>query len=319
MKKNRTRRCIQTATLCCLSLLFGLPANAQSAPYSGPIIDMHVHAYRQASRMFGITYQNPLTGKTYATTPDLASHREWTFEQMRKHRIVKAMVNYHPDWYDQDPDRVLIGLGTGEPDSLRRMHEAGRLHIMAEMTAFYAGLQADDQELEPYFELAESLGIPVGYHIYPGGPPGGMYMGYPGVRAANANPMQIERVLVAHPKLKIYIMHAGWPYLEDMKALMYAHPQLYVDIGVISWALPRAEFHAYIKGLVDGGFGKRILYGTDQMAFKGSFDQAIGNVNAAGFLSLEQKADIFYNNAAEFLGLSPEEIRAHKKQGGNGE
>lgn len=318
MKKNRNPGCIQTAILSCVFLFSGFSSYAQSEPYTGPIIDMHVHAYRQASRMFGITYQNPITGKTYATTPDLESHREWTFKKMQEHRIVKAVVNYHPDWYDQDPDRVLIGLGTAEPDTLRRMYEAGRLHVMGEMTAYYDGLQADDPELEPYFELAESLGIPVGYHIFPGGPPGGMYMGFPGIRAANADPMQIERVLVSHPKLKIYIMHAGWPYLEDMKALMYAHPQLYVDIGVISWNLPRAEFHAYLKALVDAGFGKRILYGTDQMAFKGSFDQAIENVNTAGFLSLEQKADIFYNNAAEFLGLSPEEVRAHKLEGGNG-
>lgn len=318
MTTNRLPVVIRTATLCSFILFSGLWARAQTEAYTGPIIDMHVHAYRQVSRMFGITYQNPITGNTYATTPDLDAHREWTFKKMQEHRIVKAVVNYHPDWYDQDPDRVLIGLGTAEPDTLRSMYEAGRLHVMGEMTAFYSGLQADDPELEPYFELAESLGIPVGYHIYPGGPPGGMYMGYPGVRAANANPMQIERVLVSHPKMKIYIMHAGWPYLEDMKALMYAHPQLYVDIGVISWALPRAEFHGYLKGLVDAGFGKRILYGTDQMTFMGAFDQAIENVNTADFLSMEQKADIFYNNAAEFLGLSPEEIQAHKQVGGKG-
>lgn len=318
MKTNRLPACIRTATCFCFILFSAGWVQSQNEPYTGPIIDMHVHAYRQVSPMFGISYQNPITGNTYATTPDLDAHREWTFKKMEEHRIVKAMVNYHPDWYDLDPDRVLIGLGTAEPDTLRQMYEAGRLHVMAEMTAFYRGLQADDPELEPYFELAESLGIPVGYHIYPGGPPGGMYMGYPGVRAANANPMQIERVLVSHPKLKIYIMHAGWPYLEDMKALMYAHPQLYVDIGVISWALPRAEFHDFLKGLVDAGFGKRILYGTDQMTFIGAFDQAIENVNSAEFLSVEQKADIFYNNAAAFLGLSSEEIEKHKQVGGNG-
>lgn len=173
-----------------------------------------------------------------------------------------------------------------------------------------------DAARDPYFELAETLEVPVGYHIYPGGPPGALYAGYSGVRAENAHPMQIERVLVAHPKLKIYIMHAGWPYLEDMKALMYAHPQLYVDLGVISWALPQAEFHSFLKGLVDAGFGKRIMYGTDQMVFQGTFDQAIANINMAPFLSMEQKADIFYNNAAAFLGLSPEEIQKHHLHAG---
>ena len=49
------------------------------------------------------------------------------------------------------------------------------------------------------------------------------------------------------------------------------------------------------------------------MVFQGTIDQAIENVNAAAFLSLEQKADIFYNNAAAFLGLGEEEIARHRE------
>ncbi len=35
-------------------------------------------------------------------------------------------------------------------------------------------------------------------------------------------------------------------------------------------------------------------------------------INAAEFLKLEQKEDIFYDNAAVLLGLSEEEIKKHK-------
>ena len=282
-------------------------ADAQSAPYTGPIIDMHVHAYSAPNPMFGQTFVHPLTQATYQTARDLDAHKKWVFAKFQEHKIVKAVVNYDPAWQAEDPERILLGLGSGEPDSLKSLIETGAVQVMAEMGQYYQGFQADDPALDPYFELAETYDIPVGYHIYPGGPPGGMYMGYPGVRAANADPMKIERVLVAHPELSIYIMHAGWPYLEDMKALLYAHPQLYVDIGVISWGLPKAEFHSFLKGLVDAGFGKRIMYGTDQMVFYGTFDQAIENVNSAPFLSLEQKADIFFNNAARFLEMPEEE------------
>ncbi len=295
-----------------ITLCFALNSRAQDDRYTGPIIDMHVHAYRQTGPLFGISFTNPLTGHTYSTPPDLEAHKAWTFAKFREYGIVKAVVDYNPEWEAEDPERVLNGRGSGELESLRKGFMSGELQVMAEMTAYYQGVQADDAQMDPYFEMAEDLGIPVGYHIYPGGPPGAMYVGYPDVRAANADPMQIERVLVAHPKMKIYIMHAGWPYLEDMKALMYAHPQLYVDLGVISWALPRAEFHAFLRGLVEAGFGKRVMYGTDQMVFQGTFDQAIANVNSAPFLSADQKADIFYNNAAVFLGLSDEEIARHK-------
>lgn len=299
-----------------LTLLPFVPATSQTEPYSGPIIDMHIHAYQEPSPMLGRQFTNPLTGITYSAVPSLEAHKAWTFAKMAEHRIMKAVVNYDPEWEAEDPERILLGRGSGDLETLRRDFMSGELQVMAEMTAYYSGVQADDAELDPYFELAETLEVPVGYHIYPGGPPGALYVGYSGVRAENAHPMQIERVLVAHPKLKIYIMHAGWPYLEDMKALMYAHPQLYVDLGVISWGLPQAEFHSFLKGLVDAGFGKRIMYGTDQMVFQGAFDQAIANINSAPFLSLEQKADIFYNNAAAFLGLSPEEIEKHHLQAG---
>lgn len=112
-------------------------------------------------------------------------------------------------------------------------------------------------------------------------------------------------------------MHAGWPYLEDMKALMYAHPQVYVDVAVIDWALPKAEFHSFLKGLFDAGFGKRIMFGSDQMEWPQTIDDAIDNINSADFLSMQQKEDIFYDNAATFLGLSEEEIAKHKSTKAN--
>jgi len=37
-------------------------------------------------------------------------------------------------------------------------------------------------------------------------------------------------------------MHAGWPKLDDVLATLYTHPQLYVDLGVICYMLPRKEF-----------------------------------------------------------------------------
>ena len=147
----------------------------------------------------------------------------------------------------------------------------------------------------------------------PGGPPGGIYLlGMKDVRAANANPLQLEEVLVRHPKLKIYIIHGAWPYVEDLKAMLYAHPQLHVDISAINWALPETEIHSYLRSLVDAGFGDKIMFGSDQMAWPDTITTAIDSVNSSD-LSLEQKAAIFYDNAARFLELSDDEIAAHKQ------
>jgi len=50
--------------------------------------------------------------------------------------------------------------------------------------------------------------------------------------------------------------------------------------------------------------GKRLMYGTDGIVWPVAFAMAIRNIETAAFLSEEEKADIFYNNAALFLRLS---------------
>ena len=72
---------------------------------------------------------------------------------------------------------------------------------------------------------------------------------------------------------------------------------------MIDWLVPRKEFHAYLKRLVDAGFEKRIMFGSDQMIWPDGLPAAIAGVESADFLTPVQKRDIFYNNAARFLRL----------------
>jgi len=57
--------------------------------------------------------------------------------------------------------------------------------------------------------------------------------------------------------------------------------------------------------LVDAGFGKRIMFGSDTPA--GSDRRGIDAILAADFLTAEQKADILCGNAMRFLRL-PEAV-----------
>lgn len=287
--------------------------NAQK--YQGPIIDMHIHAYAEGNPMFGMTHPPTLRGKTYKGARTATEQQEKTLEKFKKHHIVKAVVTNGDFWNVDDKDIILTGKGDGEIDMLRELHKAGKLHVIGEMAPFYQGVLANEPKLEPFYALAEELEIPVGIHMLPGGPNSGIHL-MPrmlgGMRVYNANPTQLEDILVKFPGLKLYIMHGGWPYVEDIKALMYAHPKVYVDIAVLNWILPQAELGNYLKSLFDAGFGNRILFGTDQMVWPDTIDDAVESVNALEFLSMDQKEDIFYDNASEFLGLSPQEIKEHK-------
>jgi len=214
------------------------------------------------------------------------------------------------------PGRFYAGLGfrlgdnNHSPDSLRALHAEGRLAVLAEVTNQYAGIAPDDQRMEPYWTLAEELDIPVGIHIGTG-PPGVIYLGSSGYRARLHSALTLEEVLVRHPRLRVYIMHAGFPLLDDLLALLYAHPQVYVDIGVIVFSQPRAAFYRYLQGIVDAGFGNRVMFGSDQMVWPGVIERSIAVIEQAAFLSDEQKRGIFYDNAARFLRLSEEEIARH--------
>lgn len=135
-------------------------------------------------------------------------------------------------------------------------------------------------------------------------------------RARLHSPLVIEDALVRHPKLRVYLMHAGWPMLDDLLAVLYAHPQVHVDVGVISFVLPRQEFHRYLQGIVNAGFAKRVMFGSDQMNWPAAIEVAIQAVETAPFLTPEQKRDILFNNAARFLRLSPERIAAMRESRG---
>ena len=102
--------------------------------YSGPIIDMHIHAYAKENKMFGLKNYNPLTKKTYTGTETLESHQKETFEKFKKHNIVRAMVGNGSEWYKIDSNRVIIGEGRyNSIQKLREIHANGKLHVLAEV------------------------------------------------------------------------------------------------------------------------------------------------------------------------------------------
>lgn len=222
-------------------------------------------------------------------------------------------------WMQAAPGRFIAGFqfqfGRDEdsltPDSLRRLYSAGRFAVLAEVSNQYVGITPSDPKFEPYLAVAEELDFPVGIHIGTG-PPGAPYLGFDRYRAAMHSPLTLEDALIRHPKLRVYIMHAGWPMVDDLLAVLWVHPQVYVDIGAIVFALPRAELYRFLQRIVDAGFGKRVMFGSDQMVWPGVIERSIKLIEDAPFLSAAQKRDILYNNAARFLRLTDAEIAKHR-------
>ncbi|OGD25906.1 MAG: hypothetical protein A2Y56_11765 [Candidatus Aminicenantes bacterium RBG_13_63_10] len=53
------------------------------------------------------------------------------------------------------------------------------------------------------------------------------------------------------------------------------------------------------------------MFGSDQMDWPDAIGLAVETIEKADFLSTAQKRDIFYNNAARFLRLTPEQVAKH--------
>jgi len=315
------------------------PADADQ-PAALPIIDVHLHAF-QPNRFgaIGQTLCQPYeywrghdpaepmekyVAEAYNGNPDCKRKikspatadeiRTRTFAELKRNNIVLAVTSGDPEdveaWRKQRPDLILPGLHMGRngPDhlpsiaELRRLHAAGQLKVLGEIAAQNGGMAPDDPALEPYFALAEELDIPVAFHLGPHAP-GTAYFASRGYRAGKGDPLLFEEVLVRHPRLRIYMCHAAYPFGENLIALLYAHPQVYVDTAAIDHAMIRVEFHHYLRQLVDAGFGRRIMFGSDQMIWPEAISTAVDSINTAEFLTAEQKRDIFYNNAVRFFRL----------------
>jgi predicted TIM-barrel fold metal-dependent hydrolase len=65
---------------------------------------------------------------------------------------------------------------------------------------------------------------------------------------------------------------------DDMITMLYTYPQLYVNLGVIAYIIPKKEFCQYLKRLVDAGFENRIMYGSDQMIWPSTMVRSIDNI-----------------------------------------
>ncbi|MGE0183413.1 MAG: amidohydrolase family protein [Parvularculaceae bacterium] len=229
---------------------------------------------------------------------------------------LESSLAWQDAWIAAAPGRYIPAI---DPSDVARLNfgklksaiRDGRIRVFAEISPQYDGELLTSERLDEYFSLAEELDVPVGVHLGEG-PPGGASV-MPGSRyqVRMGSPLDLEPLLIKYPKLRIYVMHYGSPMTDEMIAILYSYPRVYVDVAQNDWGFPRVHFYAQLKRLVDAGFSKRILFGSDQMIWPDTIPIAIDAIEKAPFLTKAQKRDIFYNNAARFLRLSDDEIARH--------
>ena len=302
-----------------------------------PVLDVHVHAMDDIP---GAVPMCPNTSKFTASDP---STKEapfgWVQEECTPKLYPAAKGEYMKDvvaemerlnvtavvfgdpkgvqkWKDAAPNRVIPGTAFGGGmsggrvplDELRKDFTTGGFKVMGEIGLQYEGLSPSDPSVDQYFALAEELDIPVAIHMGTGGS-GRANVTTPKFRGSMGNPLLLEELLARHPKLRVQVMHAGYPMIDNMLTLLQANSHVYVDVAGLIWSYPLKEVNRYIERLVEGGFEDRVMFGTDQLIWPKLMAYSISIIQNADYLTPEQKRDILYNNAARFLRLDQKQTK----------
>ena len=168
------------------------------------------------------------------------------FQRLRPDRVI-AMASAEPmderDLFNQARlDEVRSALGAGELQGLL-------------LTPPYGHFYSNDPRCYPFYSLAREAGVPVYLHH-------SAQLGEPGFAPLRfARPWLLDEVAADFPELVLLVEHMGWPWTQELLALMASCPNVWTDISalvrrphLLAWNLTMARDY----GLLD-----RIVWGTD--------------------------------------------------------
>ncbi|MBV8818650.1 MAG: amidohydrolase family protein [Acidobacteriaceae bacterium] len=326
---------------CCAGLTFAAATCFAQNSLGGmpPVIDVHVHAMDAAfpgsapmcPNPAGFTASDPRTKEdnngwvkqTCSNMLEPSKPGEYIkdvvadMERLNVTAVVFGDAKSVQKWKDAAPGRVIPGTSFmggmtsakyTSVDELRAGFTQGGFKVMGEIAPQYQGMSPSDPSLDAYFALAEQLDIPVAIHMGTGGS-GRANVGMASFRGSMGDPLLLEGLLAKHPKLRVQVMHAGYPMIDNMLTLLQANSHVYVDVAGLIWSYPIKEVNRYIQRLVDAGFEDRVMFGTDQMVWPKLMAYSISLIQNADYLTPQQKRDILYNNAARFLRLDVEKTK----------
>ena len=205
----------------------------------------------------------------------------------------------------------------GWPDLewLERGLRRGRIGLLGEMLFVYAGIDPRDSRMAPYWRLAARYDVPVAVHINRGPPPDSRVRRdgacCPDFNGEMGNPALLRPVLERHPRLRLILQHVGTgrepdipPFDEEIFALLRDYPRVYLDMTILNSLSPAEAHERELRRLIDAGFGDRIMFGTDGQPA----GPILRRLEAIGWLSVDQRRAILYDNAARFLRLDPRAV-----------
>ncbi len=213
---------------------------------------------------------------------------------------LKGLSNdYYADIVNQYPEKF-IGVAGVDPlrgmdavKEIRRCHESGLRGVAIRLFMF--GIPLHHRKLYPIYTVCSELNIPVWFHLSVN---------------FSTNTMEVERpiyldiVAQDFPDLKMIAGHGGWPWVNEMTAVAWRNPNVYIDI---------ASYRPQYLGMPGSGWESLMNLGNsviqDQVLFGSTWlfmGQSIRQL-ADGVLELPLKESVkekwLYSNAKRFFEI----------------
>jgi len=151
----------------------------------------------------------------------------------------------------------------------------------------------NDKACFPLYKKAQELGIPIVFHV--GSTPFGSL-----VKLGTANPMLLDEVACAFPKLNIIMTHLGTLWDKEAFMVVEKNPNVFIDTAAYLYEIPQIINSDLIHRIGEN----KLIFGTDYpMPFAGKrhemkdFVEAIKNLD----ISNELKQKIFFENISNLL------------------
>jgi predicted TIM-barrel fold metal-dependent hydrolase len=155
------------------------------------------------------------------------------------------------------------------------------------------GWYPNDRKFYPVYSYCQDAGLPVAIHTS---------LNFAlHRRIDHGHPLYLDEVACDFPNLTLVANHGGWPWVNDLVALAWKRPNVYVEIGGVSpkyiarpgtgWELLMTYGNSLLQD--------QILFATDSLI---SHERAIREVDMLPLKDVV-KEKLLYANAARLLGL----------------
>jgi len=170
-----------------------------------------------------------------------------------------------------------------------------KIDFIGEVLTQYYGISSSDTSIYPYYALAEKYDLPVGVHTGSAGP----NHGCPNFKREMGSPLLLKNALAKFPRLRVWLMHGGAPFVKEFIEMMKVYPVLYADISVLNnpRIVPPKQFDSLMKVFINEGLEDRLMFGSDDADIR----MTTAAVEQLKFLTETQKEKIFYKNAEKFF------------------